>query len=194
MDDHNSENHYFPPVTWLVKDFQHQGYILDVGGGGEGVIGQLKGRDVIAVDFRIDELIEAPEGPLKIVMDARELKFLDETFFTATAFFSLMYVKKPEDQQKVFDEVWRVLKPGGTFHVWDVDLNQKPVPGTRYYIVHMFYQIRDQVTETGYGMVWPDKPRGLSHYQKLARKAGFTPGETQREGNTFYLRLSKEKY
>jgi ubiquinone/menaquinone biosynthesis C-methylase UbiE len=192
MEKKNPEDHYFPPVTWEMQEFEHQGYILDVGGGGEGVIGQLKGKDVVAIDFRIEELIEAEDGPLKIVMDARELKFLDETFLTATAFFSLMYIRKPDDQLKVFKEVWRVLKPGGVFHIWDVDLSQKPVPGTKYYIVHLFYQIRDQVTETGYGMVWPEKPRGIQHYRDLARQAGFITGTSKLVGNTFYMRLKKK--
>jgi len=45
---------------------------LDIGGGGEGVIGQMKGKQVIAIDPNRRELEEAADGPLKIVMDARE--------------------------------------------------------------------------------------------------------------------------
>jgi exopolyphosphatase/guanosine-5'-triphosphate,3'-diphosphate pyrophosphatase len=67
--------------------------VLDIGGGGEGVIGRLKGRDAVAVDIRKEELEEAVDGPLKIIMDARDLKFLDESFHTATAFFSMMYIR-----------------------------------------------------------------------------------------------------
>jgi hypothetical protein len=63
------------------------GYVLDIGGGGEGVIGRMEGLQVVAIDTREDELLEAPEGPLKVVMDARDLQFLDGTFFAATAFF-----------------------------------------------------------------------------------------------------------
>ena len=80
----------FEPVELEVEDFPSEGYILDIGGGGEGVIGRLKGQDVIAIDQRQEELEDAAEGPLKIVMDARELKFLNESFTTVTAFFSLM--------------------------------------------------------------------------------------------------------
>jgi len=30
------------------------------------------------------------------------------------------------DQKKVFQEIARVLKPGGKFHLWDVDLGEIP--------------------------------------------------------------------
>ena len=88
----------FPQVEIDIEDFDYEGYILDIGGGGEGVIGQLKDKDVIAVDISKRELEESPDGPLKIVMDARELQFLDESFSTVTAFFALMYVQQREDQ------------------------------------------------------------------------------------------------
>lgn len=90
----------FEQVELEVQDFESDGFILDIGGGGEGVIGRLKGRDVVAIDIRKEELEEAVDGPLKIVMDARDLKFLDGSFNTVTAFFSLMYVKNQEDQRK----------------------------------------------------------------------------------------------
>ncbi len=130
MDEHKKNNHIFPRVDW---DFDEPviegGFILDIGGGGEGVIGQLRGKDVVAIDFRKEELLEASDGPLKIIMDAKDLKFLDESFKTATAFFSLMYLKEKEDQLKVFREVARVLKPGGKFHIWEIDLAHIPETG-----------------------------------------------------------------
>ena len=103
----------FEQVKLEIKDFKADGFILDIGGGGEGVIGRLKGIQVIAIDIIKNELLEAADGPFKILMDARDLSFLEASFNTATAFFSLMYIKTKEDQQKIFNEVGRVLKPGG---------------------------------------------------------------------------------
>ena len=89
------ERHYlYEKQVVVVEDFASTGHILDIGGGGEGIIGLLKGQDVIAIDIRRRELEEAAEGALKIVMDARDLQFLDGAFSTATAFFSLMCLKE----------------------------------------------------------------------------------------------------
>ncbi|MCJ7716974.1 MAG: class I SAM-dependent methyltransferase [Anaerolineales bacterium] len=192
MENTNKNEYYFPLVEWEIKDIDSDGYILDLGGGGEGVIGQLKGKDVVAIDFRREELIEAADGPLKIVMDARELKFLDESFQTLTAFFSLMYIRKKEDQLHVFQEAWRVLKSGGTLHLWDIAIDKKPKTDSKYYIVHLKYQIGDKVTETGYGMVWPEESQGIDYYLDLAAQAGFNPGGPEWQGNTFYIRLVKD--
>ena len=81
-----------------LEEFSHQGLILDIAGGGEGVVGQLMGDAVIAIDYQEEELLEAADGPLKVIMDARELKFLDESFQVVTAFFAFMYFKTEEDQ------------------------------------------------------------------------------------------------
>ena len=76
----------------------------------------MKPTQVVAIDLSKRELEEAPAGPLKIVMDATDLKFLDASFPTATAFFSLMYMC-PEIQQRLFAEVPRVLAPGAMDHL-----------------------------------------------------------------------------
>src|SRR5512142_2404491 len=97
----------------VLADFLAEGLILDIGGGGEGVIGQLKGKQVVAVDLSKRELEDAPGEPLlKIVMDGRDLKFLDGAFPTVTVFFTFMYID-PADHAKVLAEIRRVLKPGG---------------------------------------------------------------------------------
>lgn len=52
-----------------------QGKILDIGGGGEGIIGRVYGAQVVAIDNRQEELDEAPDGFEKILMDASRLSF-----------------------------------------------------------------------------------------------------------------------
>ena len=181
----------FEQVRLEIKDFETEGYILDIGGGGEGVIGRLKGRDVVAIDIRKDELEEAVDGPLKIIMDARDLKFLDESFNTATAFFSLMYVKSQEDQQKILEEAWRVLKPGGYLHVWDVDLSENPKTDKELYIVLLSYVVGDKEIGTGYGQRWPDESRGEKYYLTLAKASGFQHISTERNKHIFYMLFQK---
>ena len=100
----------------LQKDLA--GPILDLGGGGEGVIGLIYGGQVTAIDNRQEELDEAPEGPVKLVMDAAALAFADGSFQTVTAFFSLMYMDRTT-QGRAVREAARVLRPGGQLHLWD---------------------------------------------------------------------------
>lgn len=84
---------FFEREEVIVDDFDTVGLILDIGGGGRGVIGELKNQQVIAIDPSKRELEGAVDGPLKIIMDATNLQFLDETFHTATSFYTLMYIK-----------------------------------------------------------------------------------------------------
>lgn len=69
----------------VVEDFSTDGLILDIGGGGEGIIGRMKTTRDVAIDISRGELANAPVGPLKVVMDATDLKFLDGSFPTATS-------------------------------------------------------------------------------------------------------------
>ena len=106
MQDHHSEISenrlfFFDREEVVVDDFDAAGFVLDIGGGGEGVIGRLKGKQVVAIDRSKRELKEAAAGPLKIVMDATDLQFLDQSFGTATAFYTLMYIKEVDTLSRV---------------------------------------------------------------------------------------------
>ena len=116
------------------EDPERMGSIIDLGGGGEGIVGQIMGRAVTAVDIREDELLEAPEGPFKVVADARALPFEADAFYCATAFYFLMYLK-PEDFKAVFDEAFRVLKTSGRFVIWDATIPESNNSKKRLFVV-----------------------------------------------------------
>ncbi|TFG72017.1 MAG: hypothetical protein E4H27_03460, partial [Anaerolineales bacterium] len=59
---------FFEQEEVIIEGFNDSDLILDIGGGGEGIIGKLKGRQAIAIDSSKRELEEAAPGPLKIVM------------------------------------------------------------------------------------------------------------------------------
>lgn len=174
----------------IVQDFEAEGYILAIGGGGEGIIGQLKGRQVVAIDIRKRELDEAPPGPLKIVMDARDLKFVDESFDTAAIFFTMMYIDGG-DHRKVLEEVGRVLKPGGRVFIWDAVFGPRPSKETIAGRVPLVITLPDREVRTYYGVRWPSEPHGLDYYKRLGKEAGFEIGEDKVVDQWFFLELRK---
>lgn len=104
----------------------------------------------MAIDPSYEELEETPEGPLKIVMDARDLKFLDNTFDLATVFFTMMYIEK-EAHEKVFSEVYRVLKKDGEFMIWDITIPKYTEGEKDIYVFPLEVNIGNKLINTGYG-------------------------------------------
>lgn len=174
----------------VVTDFEASGYVLDLGGGGEGIIGRIKPAQVIAIDIIKRELDEAPAGPLKIVMDARDLKFLDASFDTVTAFFMLMYMK-PADHPQVFREVFRVLRPGGRFLVWDPSIPARNGNTKDVVVFPLTIKLPKEEVRTGYGTFWPDHEQGAGYYASIAEQAGFNVTARSEAGHTFFMELRK---
>jgi ubiquinone/menaquinone biosynthesis C-methylase UbiE len=173
-----------------VEDFEAEGFILAIGGGGEGTIGRLKGDQVIAIDISKRELQEAPDGPLKIVMDARELKFLDESFNTATSFFTLMYIKG-SDHEKVLSEIFRVLRPGGTFLIWEAMISKKSDSMQDRVLVPLTIHLPQGKVETGYGVRMPGENHDLAYYVRLAEAVGFSISHKESRDRTLFIKAQK---
>lgn len=179
------------PLRIDISNIKLDGRILDIGGGGEGVIGQLKGDKVVAIDKNKSELEEAPSiEDLKIVMDATNLKFLDKMFDTVTSFFTLMYIPQ-QDHKKVFQEILRVLKKEGEFNLWDVKVPNRREDKRIKFLVWLEVKINDKIIETGYGSKW-DKVQDINYFSNLGKSVGFEVIESIEENNTFYLRFKKK--
>ncbi len=183
--------HVIAPQTVRVEDvFRDDDLILDLGGGGEGVIGQLRGRQVIAVDIRKGELDDSAPGPVKFVADARNLPFPDRSFEAVTAFFFLMYISAA-DRRAVLREAYRVLAPGGSFRVWDVTI---PTPGrraARTFVVPVCARLPRCTIHTAYGVPWKGREMSSASISSLARAAGFTLAAATQTGQTFYFVLTR---
>ncbi|UCC75850.1 MAG: methyltransferase domain-containing protein [Anaerolineales bacterium] len=174
----------------VVEELDASGYILDIGGGGEGIIGRLKGQQVIAIDSNRRELEEAPAGPLKIVMDATQLQLLDGSFGVVTAFFTLMYIKG-DDHRKVFEEVFRVLVRGGRFLVWDAELPRRGDEKKDIIVLPLTVKLPGEDVSAVYGVRWPEDGRSLGDYVGLAREAGFEVVSQVRQDSLVHLDLRK---
>ena len=169
-----------------INDFETDGYILAIGGGGEGTIGRLKGSQVIAVDISKRELEEAPDGPLKIIMDARDLKFLDKTFNTITSFFTLMYING-NDHEKVFGEMFRVLKPGGKLLLWGAIIPKQTNSNQNRVLVPLTIKLPQQEVRTGYGVRLPQEDHDLAYYIKMSEKVDFKVIFKESKNQVFHI-------
>ena len=161
------------------------GHILDIGGGGEGVIGQIYGKQVTAVDTLKCELDEAPPGFNKTVMNALHLGFSTATFDNATAFFSFMFIKQPL-HEPIFREVFRVLKPGGAFLIWDAEFeNAEP------FIIEVSIVYDGQESSPSYGIQREGVRQSVPLFIQQATQAGFDFTDSFTNKNSFFLTLRK---
>ena len=171
-----------------LNPLETKGFILDIGGGGEGIIGKLNGTQVVAIDTSERELAETKNKALKVVMDATDLKFLPDSFDICTAFFSLMYIPKSK-HSKVFQETQRVLKDNGQFLLWDVKIPEREKK-YRQIIVRLNVQLPDETVKTGYGVKW--QTQDINHFKELAKEHKFKVVDEWSKGETLHLKMLKE--
>lgn len=181
---------FIDPQKIDLTGIELKGRILDIGGGGEGIIGQFKGNQVVAIDPKKSELEEAASGDyLKIIMNAKDLQFLDEAFDTTTAFFTLMYIPI-SDHEKVFKEIYRVTKKGGEFVMWDFKIPKREGSDKEFYGLYLKVKIGDKEIETGYATRWKNE-QDLEYYLDLGNSIGFKSVETKVIDEMFYVRFQK---
>ncbi|NYT12073.1 MAG: class I SAM-dependent methyltransferase [Methanomassiliicoccales archaeon] len=179
-----------PRQVIRVHDFYDgDGWILDIGGGGEGIIGLIMGRQVVSIDLIRRELAETSNDSLKVVMDATVLGFPDSTFDAVTAFFSLMYMMD-DTLEAALKEASRVLKPGGEFLIWEPIVRPPGSSEKKVFISWLDVELPDgSLVETGYGhylrRLEPDR------IIPQAERSGLRLIDSRIEGSTFFLRMTK---
>jgi ubiquinone/menaquinone biosynthesis C-methylase UbiE len=115
------------PKRYILMPEIPTGRVLDIGGGGEGVIARIGGNGVIAIDKYMSEIREArgkASDAAWMVADGTKLPYPNHSMDQATAFFSCMYMSD-DVKETVFRETRRVLKPDGEFWIWDVPMTTK---------------------------------------------------------------------
>lgn len=162
-----------------------KGTILDIGGGGEGIIGRIYQSQVTAIDNRQEELDEAPEGFIKLLMDACNLKFEDSIFDNVSLFYTLMYIDK-DKHIKVIEEAYRVLKKGGELYIWDTNIKE-----ANPFLVQLSIDVGDTIINTTYGVYKENAFQDKDYYKSICEKLGFYLIEEFLDNNQIYLRLKK---
>lgn len=172
----------------IVLNKELHGSILDIGGGGEGFIGQVYREQVVSIDNSQEELDEAPDGFQKILMDATDLQYENGRFDNVTFFYSLMYMTV-EDQAKAITEAARVLKHGGHLVIWDCEISSAyPDP----FCVDIDVSIDGRRHHTTYGIVKKDAQSRASIAQ-LCTDAGLRFVKSDTDNGHFYLKYDKGK-
>jgi ubiquinone/menaquinone biosynthesis C-methylase UbiE len=170
--------------------------ILDIGGGGEGVISKaFPKRTVIAIDSQMTELMEANSTAIKIEMDATDMKFAADNFKYATAFFSFMYMSAAK-RKAAIQEIHRVLQKNGQLVIWDSVIDYQ-ANDSKYdaIIINLKITLPNNVKiSTGYGVPYTaDYALSKRNLVDDAEKIGFEILENRNIENTlFFLRLKKQ--
>jgi ubiquinone/menaquinone biosynthesis C-methylase UbiE len=163
-----------------------QGLILDIGGGGEGVISRLYPGQVIAIDKSPEELNEAPNLAVKIVMDAGKMAFTDNCFENVTAFYTFMYMDKSE-HRAVASEIKRVLKSKGRLHLWDAEISE-----ANPFIAGLDITINDLTFHTDYGVYKDDAAQDAEYFKQLFEVFGLTLIKETSNSGHFYQCWEKQ--
>jgi ubiquinone/menaquinone biosynthesis C-methylase UbiE len=183
--------HYIEKQRVSLKNLMIKRKILDIGGGGEGIIGKIFQDTVVSIDPSKKELEEAADGPLKIVMDGTDLKFLDETFASSTSFFTFMFIPNSK-HEAVIKEIYRVLKTGGKFYIWDVKIPEFDESlglnkDKTLYVVPLLVNFENEEIDTGYGTKWYTKTQSQKYFINLCESIGFKLISNSENGETFKL-------
>lgn len=171
----NKEDRYREtPLQEITLNKEHNTpFILDIGGGGEGYIGQLYGNKVVAIDKSKSELEETQNEALKIVMDGTQLTFLDSSFEVVTLFYSLMYMDE-NTKKDVLKEAVRVLKENGIVDIWDMHIPVYDGSDKDIIIGRLKVNCDGEITETGYGVIMENRQQSLETLQMLLEDLGLS--------------------
>ena len=169
----------------IIMNKTIKGSILDIGGGGEVIIGRIYQSQVTAIDNRQEELDEVPEGFSKLLMDACNLKFEDNIFDNVSLFYTLMYIDKNK-HNKVIKEASRVLKKGGELYIWDTNINQ-----ANPFLVELNIDIGDSIVNTTYGVYKDNAFQDKDYYKSICEELGFYLIAESLDNDQFYMHFKK---
>ncbi len=173
----------------LERDYINKS-ILDIGGGGEGFIGHIYGKNVIAIDKRLDELEETTNEAIKLVMDGSNLLFTDANFQVVTLFYSLMYMSHIT-RKKVLQEAVRVLKPGGIIEIWDCEIPRKENDQKDVFIAQLNVECNEKITSTGYGIKLDEECQTFEKTKEMIVNLGLTKISETYDEPMFRLKYQK---
>ena len=175
-----------------LPELPAEGRLIDIGGGGEGLVSRIGEARVCAVEINMNKIREAQihgSGPQWILCDGRTLCFQNEAFDTATMWFSLDYMTDWKTKQAVLLEVHRTLKPAGTISI----VSSRITCIEDRFVLNLVYFLPDgTVGKTGYG-VRGNQGQTAERTSKLLRNLGFRLTKTEDNEYWFHIEAVKER-
>ena len=162
------------------------GPILDIGGGGEGLVSRIERDKVCVLDLRMSEIREAQihgHSANWFVADGRNLCFNDEVFDIVTMWFSLGYMRDWETKRAVLEEAYRVLKMDGRLSILASHI---PKTGASLIFWATFTFPDGVLSKTGYG-VKGGQNQTLHRILELVTNVGFDRHQYEDHGDWFKL-------
>jgi ubiquinone/menaquinone biosynthesis C-methylase UbiE len=164
--------------------------VLDVGCGDGGILGEFRGKAkvIIGVDVNEESLWKNSSVDEKILASGENLPLDSASVDVATAEFVIEHIENPE---RVFAEIFRVLKPGGCFIFITPNLFN-PVMLASYFLpfgIHKFLRKKIlQKTEDAHFTYYRGNTCGK--LTAIGKAAGFSRLNLIRAGNPEYLAFS----
>lgn len=179
-----------PVQTIHLDDLPKGRLILDIGGGGEGLVSRIGGKHVCAVDYRMSEILEARihGAPANwFVADALSLPFQYRSFDMVTLWFSLDYMTDWHTKERILAQSFRVLKIGGDLSIYAgrIDCREK-----RFIFNALFTLPDGTISKVGYG-VQGNQGQTIDRVYTLLKKVGFD--DLQIEDNDWWFKVHAHK-
>ena len=186
-----SESHIETPEQKITLErLRSGGLILDIGGGGEGLVSRIEGDRVCALDIRLSEIREAQihgHSSNWFVADGRSLCFPDETFDVVAMWFSLGYMSDWTIKRAVMQEAYRVLKRNGQLSMLASHI---PETGDSLILWATFTLPDGTLCKTGYG-VKGGQNQTLPRVLDMITDVGFVQHQSEDHGEWFEVQSHK---
>lgn len=115
-------------LPWIVSNARLGDHVLEIGAGYGAATGHLLklAPQVTSLEYDVRALgkLKANHrdaGVVPLCGDAATLPFADQSFSSAIAILVLHHLKNRELQDRAFAEIHRVLRPGGSFFVFEIN-------------------------------------------------------------------------
>ncbi|MFO7837448.1 MAG: class I SAM-dependent methyltransferase [Candidatus Thorarchaeota archaeon] len=187
----NTEVMRTPIQKITLPSLPDDGLILDIGGGGEGIVSRIWCERVCAVDIHLNKIRQAyiyPVGRTNwFVCDGAKLCFEGGAFGAVSLWFSLAYMQTWNKKKAVIREAYRALSTNGVLSVLGAEIGNQH----EKHILRVRFELPDgTISQTGYGLMG-NQTQTLGETEQALREAGFSITNT--EEHAYWFRIDSAK-